>query len=323
MKVLITGSASHLARVVLPVLCARADIDEVIGIDLRPSDFTHPHYREHHLDIRDARLGTHLAGMDALVHMAFVVMPGTLGRARHDRALIRDINLHGSAQVFTQARHAGVAHCVHLSSAVVYGAWSDNPPLLDEHAPRRAMPGFIYAEDKVAVEDWLDAFEAQANTPRIVRLRPHVILGPHAQPLLRALLRQPFYPRLPNPQPLSQCVWEDDVAEAISLALDHPHSGIFNIAADPALSFRDMQRARHALSLPLPFSLARTLHRMLWRISGFAGEPAWFEGLRHTLAVDCRQARHVLGWRARRDTHACLRTLDDATAPDTNRHRDT
>lgn len=306
MKVLVTGSASHLARAVLPVLCARADIDELVGIDLRASDFTHPHYREHQLDVRDPALATHLAGVDALVHLAFVVMPGTLGRARHDRALIRDINVNGSAHVFTQARAAGVGQCIHLSSAVVYGAWPDNPPRLDEHAPRRAMSGFSYAEDKVAVEDWLDGFEAQADTPRVVRLRPHVILGPHAQPLLHFMLRQPFYPRLPEPQPLSQCVWEDDVAEAVSLALDYPHSGIFNIAAEPALSFRDMQRARHALSLPLPFALARGLHRALWRVTGIAGEPAWFDGMRHNLAVDTQRAKQALGWQARRDTLACL-----------------
>jgi len=312
---LVTGSASHLARVLLPRLCADEDVTQVLGVDLRASGFAHAKYAEVQDDVRSPELGRHLRGIDAVIHLAFVVLPSSLrGRSRHrhgHRELTRDINVNGSANVFTLARQARVAQVVHLSSAAVYGAWPDNPPLLDESSPRRAMPGFAYAEDKVVVEDWLDAFEAGAGqdtgpVPNVVRLRPHVILGPHAQPLLRWLLRQPFYPSLPDPQPLTQCVWEDDVAEAILSALRCPRGGCFNLAADPPLSFRDMQRARHALALPLPFALARALHRGLWHISGIAGEPGWFEGMRYSLAVDSRRAERELHWQATRSTYECL-----------------
>jgi len=321
-RVLVTGSASHLARVLLPRLCLEADVSQVLGVDLRASGFRHAKYTEVQDDVRSPELGRHLRGVDAVIHLAFVVLPTSLkGRPWHrngHRALMRDINVNGSANVFALARAAGVTRIVHLSSAAVYGAWPDNPPLLDESSPRRAMPGFAYAEDKVAVEDWLDAFEADAKpghapVPGVVRLRPHVILGPHAQPLLRWLLRQPFYPSLPDPQPLTQCIWEDDVAEAILSALRYPHSGSFNLAADPPLSFRDMQRARHALALPLPFALARALHRGLWHISGIAGEPGWLEGMRYSLAVDSRRAERELRWRAARSTYECLQRLRAAS----------
>ena len=321
MKVLVTGSASHLARVLLPRLCAEEDVERVLGVDLRASGFTHAKYTEVRDDVRSPELGRHLRGIDALIHLAFVVLPTSLGGQRPRRAghreLMRDINVNGSANVFTLAREAGVERIVHLSSAVVYGAWPDNPPLLEETAPRRAMPGFAYAEDKVAVEDWLDLFERGTDRPAspvplVVRLRPHVILGPRAQPLLRWLLRQPFYPLLPDPQPLTQCVWEDDVAQAILASLRHPRRGVFNLAADPPLSFRDMQRARHTLALPLPFPLARALHRGLWHISGIAGEPGWLEGMRYSLAVDSRRAEHALGWRATRSTYECLQQPGEA-----------
>lgn len=309
MKVLVTGSASHLARVLLPVLCAETDVSHVVGVDLRPSGFLHAKYAEVRQDVRSPELGEQLRDIDAVVHMAFVVIPHSLGRERRRRDLIHDINVNGSANVFTLARAAGVLRIVHLSSAVVYGAWPDNPPLLDESTPRRAMCGFAYAEDKVAVEEWLDQFETEASTTTVVRLRPHAIIGPHAQPLLGWLLRQPFYPWLPDPQPLTQCVWEGDVATAIVAGLRHSGSGIFNIAADPPLSFRDMQRAGHALALPLPFALARALHRGLWHISGIAGEPGWMDGMRYSLAVDSGNARRRLGWLASRSTHECLRQL--------------
>lgn len=305
MRVLLTGSASHLARVLLPRLCEAPRVREVTGIDLRPSGFTHPRYTEHRLDVRAPRLAGHLAGTDAVIHMAFVVIPDKLGRRRHDRALIRDINLGGSRNVAECARAAGVRRLIHLSSAAVYGAWEDNPPRLDEAHPRRANPGFAYGEDKAAVENWLDGFEQTGGPPQVVRLRPHVILGAQAQPLLRFLLRQPTYPRLPDPQPLTQCVWEEDVVEAMLAALLSEHTGAFNLGAEPALPFRDMIRHCHSRPLGLPYRAWRGLHRGLWRVTGAFGEPGWMDGMRHSLALDSARARDELGWRPR-DTYACL-----------------
>lgn len=308
MRVLVTGSASHLAQVLLPRLCAHPRVHAVVGVDVRSSGFRHARFTEHRMDVRDPMLATHLAGCSAVIHGAFVVIPDRLGRGRHDRALIRDINLGGSRNVAQLARAAGVQRLVHLSSAAVYGAWPDNPPRLTEDHPRRPNPGFAYAEDKAAVEIFLDGFEQAGAGPDVVRLRPHVILGPNAQPLLRLLLRQPSYPRLPDPLPLTQCVWEEDVVEAVLAALFSPHTGAFNLGAEPAVPFRDMVRHLHRVNLPTPYGLWRTVHRLAWRCTGALGEPAWMEGMRHPLAVDSERARRLLGWRPRA-TWACLDDL--------------
>ncbi len=320
MRVLVTGSASHLAAVLLPRLCAAPQVERVHGVDLRPSGFAHARYSETRLDVRDRALGGLLGEVDAIVHLAFVVIPAGLGRRRFDRTWIRDVNLGGTRNVATLARRAGVQRLVHLSSAVVYGAWPDNPPRLSEAAPRRAMPGFAYSEDKVAVEDWLDAFEAQAPRPLVIRLRPHVILGPRAQPLLRALLRMPVRPRLPDPQPLSQCVHEADVADAVLAALLHAPGGAYNLAAEPALSFRDMLAVLHRHSLGLPHGLLQAVHRTAWRFTGAGGEPAWLEAMRYPLAVDSSRARRELQWRPR-DTRACLQGLREADPAGAARER--
>ncbi len=141
---------------------------------------------------------------------------------------------------------------------------------------------------------------------RMVRLRPHAILGPNAHPLLRALLRQPFYPLLPEPLPLTQCVAEEDVVAAIRLALLGDAEGAFNLAAEPAVPFRDLLRHRHRHPLPLPFTLARALIHASWRVSGRAGEPAWIDGMRHSLALDCTRARRELGWKPRMSVYDCV-----------------
>lgn len=309
MKVVVTGSASHLAQVLLPKLFAHPQVEQVVGIDINHSELEDAKFTEHFVDIRHSEINQHLHGADAVIHLAFVVMRGNLKGRRHDRALIHDINVNGSTNLFRAAQQQGVKHAVHLSSAVVYGAWADNPASISEEQILRAMPGFSYAEDKVTVEQWLEYFAREQGAPRTVILRPHAILGPNAQPLLIQLLKQPFYPSLPEPQPLSQCIWEDDVADAILLALFSQARGAFNLAADPALSFKAMQQQLHKNAWPLPYAFIRRLHKLMWNITGYAGEPGWVGGMQHSLAVSSEKAKSELNWQPKYSTQQCLEKL--------------
>ena len=305
MKVVVTGSAGHLGRVLIPRLLREPGIAQVVGIDLAPQTIDDPRFLAIEADVRDPRISEHLAGADALVHMAFVLMGGRLGRARHRRAVVRDVNLGGSQNVFGAAAAAGIGRLLFVSSASVYGAWPDNPSIMDETQPLRAMPGFAYAEDKVAVERWLDGFAAAHPGCAVLRLRPHVILGPNAHPWLRWLLRQPSYPRLRRPA-LTPCVWEDDVAEAITRALTRGTPGAYNLAADGAMSFRDMIRLTHRHPIPVPLTLAAMAHRLAWWLLPEVGEPGWVQGMSHDLAVTSLRAREELGWAPRHSVSECV-----------------
>lgn len=306
MRLIVSGSAGRLARVLVPRLLAEPGVERVHGIDRRPAGYGDARYVHHRLDVRDWAAGELLAGADTLVHLAFVLMGGGLGRARHDRQTVRAINLEGSRALFAAAARYGLRQIIFVSSAAVYGAWPDNPPLLDESAPLRPMHGFSYAEDKIAVEALLDDVEQTHPDIAVTRLRPHAIVGPHAHPLLNRVLRQPFYP--PSGA-LTQCVWEDDVAEAVVLALAAQSRGAFNLAAQPAMSLRDMLGRTRRWSLPLPLGPAAAVHRVLWWLTPAVGEPGWVQGTRHSLALDTRRAREELGWQPRHDTLACLDRL--------------
>lgn len=306
MRVVLTGASGRLARAVLPRLLSDARVEGVIGIDRAPPALTHPRYHHLQCDILEADMTPAMAGARVLVHMAFVLMGGGLGRARHDRAAVRRVNVEGSRRVFEAAYAAGLRRLIFLSSAAVYGAWPDNPPALDESAPLRPNPGFAYAEDKAAVEAWLEGFAAARADCAVLRLRPHAILGPHAHPVLRLLLRQPFVPATGARAPLTQCVWEDDVAEAVRLALTRGGPGAYNLAAQPAASFRELLARRRRLRLPVPLGLAAALHRLAWRLTPAAGEPGWVAGMAHDLALDTRRAQRELGWRPALDTWACI-----------------
>lgn len=285
MKIVVTGSSSCLAQAVLPRLCDAPGVTSVTGVDARPPRYKHGKFRSLTLDIRDPALIEALENQDALVHLAFVVL-----RGRTSEAEMFDINVNAGHKLFHAARRSRVKRLVFVSSAAVYGGGVH----LDETAPLAPHPEFLYARHKAHLERLLEI-----EFPESVRLRPHVILGPNAQPLLRRLLNQPFYPRLPDPHPLLQCVHEDDVAEAVWLALACDAHGPYNLAVEDSFSFRDAIRARHQLRIPLPLAVAKSSVELAWRLFGWGGEPAWVDGLARNLMINCRRAAVDLGWRSR------------------------
>lgn len=305
MNIVLTGSASHLAKATLPVLCAQKTISRIIGIDIKPSTFRHAKFEERLLDIRSPAIADHLNSVDCVIHMAFVVMRGALGRQRHDRTLMHDININGSINVFQQAARQNVSTLVHLSSAAVYGPDHNTPAMITEQQPLRALQAFAYAEDKVALEHWMDQW--LTRTPmRVVRLRPHAILGLHAQPLLKHILNFPVIPASKGKAPLLQCVWEHDVARAIVQAVASDVSGSFNLSTDDSLSFRDMHKHLNRHGITLPYALLRQSHRLAWRITGRYGEPGWMHALQFPLTLDNGKAARALNWRPSRTLTQCL-----------------
>ncbi|MGD8573215.1 MAG: NAD-dependent epimerase/dehydratase family protein, partial [Gammaproteobacteria bacterium] len=259
MNILITGSASHLANASLPVLLSDSRIDKITGIDAQPSTVNHPAFECLRADICNADLARYFQGIDAVIHLAFIDDNGKLGKRRFDREYIRNFNVSGTENVAQLAAAHSVKTLIVVSSAVVYGFARENPAFVSETQPLTDTRDFYYAEDKVAVERWLDTFEQEQPQLRIVRLRPHCILGEHAQPLIVKLLKQPFHLTFQDPQPLLQCVSEVDVATAILLSLFSDAYGAFNLATDEVASLYLAQKHLHRFSPPLPYGIARRL----------------------------------------------------------------
>jgi len=297
MKIFLSGCAGHLARALLPGLCAHPAVEAVVGVDLHATAFRHPKFSAYQLDYASAEALVLVSGCDGLAHLGFTVLRGKM-----DAQCMWQNNVAGSQALFEAARRTGVKHIVHVSSAAVYGSGEN----LREAAPLSPAAGFLYACHKAELESWL-----QANLPRAVCLRPHIILGPHALPLLKFLLRQPCYLRFRDPQPLLQCVHEEDVATAIIAGLMSEAWGAFNLAAAQAFSFKDLIRVRHALPCALPPWLARGVLYGLWRLTGAGGEPGWLKVADRSLTLDCSRAQRELGWRP---GHSAVRAVQDASS---------
>ena len=106
---------------------------DVLGLDRRSSVPPAPGVEIRLVDLAVADLRNLLVEADTVVHLASGVTAADLGaNTGHDRLAVMERLLAAAADV-------GVEHLVVRSSAMVYGAWPDNPVPLTEDAPVRPL----------------------------------------------------------------------------------------------------------------------------------------------------------------------------------------
>lgn len=170
MHILVTGGAGYLGSVLSLTLLEGGHhvsaLDNLAqgGRGLLPL-LGHPRYRFVAGDVRDPRaVGAALEGVDAVVHLAAIV--GDPACAREPETA-RAVNQHGSLELVSAARAAGVRRLVFASTCSNYGRMADTTVLADEgHALR---PVSLYAETKVAVEEALLGLEPAPTAITVLR----------------------------------------------------------------------------------------------------------------------------------------------------------
>lgn len=305
-RILLTGSAGHTASVLLPRLLEHPDRPEIIAFDLLPATMQHPRLQWRQGDLRAVDWQPILAGVDSVIHLAFVVLSPRLGRQRHWRAEMAEINREGSGRLLQAASSAGVERFVYSSSVAVYGAWPDNPEGISEDQPLRPPPGFAYAEDKTSVEALMQEHSLRHPELRLSRLRLHAIVGQHAQPLVNAIACSAIGLRLPNPDLPIQCLHEEDAAAAILAAWERGAHGAFNIAAPEPVAWSQIPRR---WQIPVSPRQLHWLHQRLRPFTRRLGDPGWLLGLQYPLIVNCQRAEEELGWQPRYAVGEALASL--------------
>lgn len=291
MKIAVTGGSGQLGTLVLRRLAADRAVTEIVSLDLKSPRIASRKLRAVTADVRDADLARHLEGCDAVIHMAFIVvgLPGVTFDA---------VNIGGSRNVFESAVQAGVRKILYSSSIAAYGVVPGHPLPLVESSPRIFQPGFAYSAAKFKVEEFLDGFEKEHPEISIVRLRPGILVGAYMEHTLGdALRRRVMIDFGATPAPV---VWDEDVADAIVLALKKDVSGAFNVMADdPQPISRFASNVGLRLIRPPP-AVVEGLQRVLPLLGrlgvGHAEDPAWLDNLNVTMVMDCTRAKTELGW---------------------------
>jgi len=267
LTVAVTGAAGYIGTRLINSLCADDRVGRVLGFDLRVPAFRSDKLVFDVVDIRDKRLASRLRGVDALVHLAFVMDP------IRDEAEMRDINVVGSQNVFSCAAEASVGKVVYSSSATVYGAHPNNDCPLTEDSPLRANLDFSYAAHKLEVEYIAKEFRSEHPGIALTQYRPAIVFGPHVDSAWSRLMEYPVLLAVKDYAPPFQFVHEDDVASALEFAIFNDLDGDYNLAPrgwlenDEAAAL--IGRKRTKLSEQNAFSIMERL----WR-AGMAEAPA-------------------------------------------------
>jgi UDP-glucose 4-epimerase len=321
LTVAVTGAGGTLGPPLLDRLAGSPTISRIVllGRHRTAEMARHPDVEFHHVDVRDAAtVERTIARADVVVHMAFSLY----GLGMGERELFAT-NVEGTLNVARAAARAGARRFVYTSSAAVYGGRSVGHRPLREDDPWHASARLFYARHKAQAEVVVGQALAESGTEPYV-MRPCAIVGPHAagalghrvpsglagsvRRLARLGARAGLRPALPPPPVPLQFVHEDDVAQALTLAVEgRGEAGVYNLAGDGALSGPDTLRLLGFRALPLPRPLVggalRTLRLMPPVLPGLA----WPELLDGSLVIDTDRARRRLGWKPRWSSADALR----------------
>lgn len=303
MRVLVTGASGNVGTALLRALSADPAVEEIVGLARREPARLPAKTRWACADVAQDDLSPHFAGVDVVVHLAWLIQPS------HDESVTEAVNVRGSERVVRAALDSGVRSIVHASSV---GAYAPGPKdrFVDESWPATGIPASFYSRHKAAVERHLDTLEDAHPALRIVRMRPGLtfqrsaaseIQRLFAGPLLpRRLLRPGLIPIVPeHPRLRTQAVHTDDVADAYRRAVLSDARGAFNVAADPPLDGEVLAQLLGARTVRVSPRVLRAGARLSWRLRLQPSPPGWLDLAAGTPLMSTQRARTELGWTPR------------------------
>lgn len=336
MRAAVIGATGNVGTAVLRRIRSEHEITEVVGIARRrPTAPVEPYddVRWVPFDVGQAATarqepGVHaaltaaLAGVDALVHLAWAIQPN------HERDALRRTNVDGTRRVLEAAAAAGVSRVVVASSVGAYAPVADDE-LRDESHALGGVRSSHYSVDKVAQDRLVQAFADAHPEITVSWLRPALIFQGAAGAEIHRYFLGAFVPQgavapgrlpvLPWPQGMRlQAVHADDVADAYVRALMQGARGAFNIAAQDVLREEDVADVLGAgRVVAVPRTPVRASLSAAWHSRAVTTDAGWFDMGAGVPLLDTTRARTELGWSPRRTAKEALRELVEALAAGT------
>jgi UDP-glucose 4-epimerase len=272
-KIAVTGCASRFAKVLLPLLEADPNIEQIIGIDLVPPTGTSSKLVFHKQDIRDPGMKEKLAGCDTLVHLAFIVgRPYSMPLAE-----AASINLGGTWNVCRAAADAGVRKLVISSSVAAYSTLPDNPEPVFEDTPLRGLyTDFYYNQHKHANEIWLDGLQLAFPHLIISRARPCIVIGPHQSAATAYIQPNKTHFTTSDAYDIRlQLVHEDDLAAAFYALVKNDLPGAYNVVGDDPDSLPHIAAAAGLQVIEIPAEMLMQAVITAWEEGRSNFGPEW------------------------------------------------
>jgi UDP-glucose 4-epimerase len=288
-KVLITGIAGGQGRLVARRIGASF---EITGVDRTPWEGHPRNVRMHVLDLRKRKFEDvfRTERPTAIVHLGFV---------RHFRvnpAVRHETNVLGTKRLLEYAVAYGVRRLIILSSGYVYGALADNPYYMDEEMPLNVSRTYPEVRDLAEVDALASAFLWRHPEIATTILRPVNTLGYYTHNAIGRYLKQTWVPTIMGFNPMMQFIHEEDVAEAIALALQTGTHGVFNVAGPGAVPLKVAVRETGGTAVPIPEPIARTVFGRLFSLGLYPTPPGAIDFLKYPCTLDGRRFQAVTGF---------------------------
>ncbi|MDX9724668.1 MAG: NAD-dependent epimerase/dehydratase family protein [Myxococcota bacterium] len=257
MKILITGISGAIGQLLCHQLLTQGH--EVIGLDRREWTDAPPGVRVFLADIRKRPAEDVLRTQrpQALIHLATTALYEERAKylpRRRERILDEQcrINLGGTRTLLEYCAEYGVERFVFVGRHTVYGASHDSPLYHTEDEPPLAVASFPELADLCAAD--LFAASALWRWPQMSTAILRVVypLGPSRRGTMASFLRSGRVPTVLGYDPLFQFMHEEDVARAISTAVEAGLRGLFNVAGPAPLPLSLICKELKILALPIP-----------------------------------------------------------------------
>jgi UDP-glucose 4-epimerase len=299
--IVLTGANTFLGQRLLRRLQARGDSSLVVIDIKRPVELSKEH-KFYKVDLTQPTADAVLADIlnrehaDTVVHMAFLSNPTRNQTYGHELEVIGTLNLlHACAEV-------RLRKLVVRSTTMVYGAHPSNPNFLTEDSPLKPPRHYRFVRDKGEVEELIKRHRRKHPETCVTVLRLGSILGPTVRNFITDYLRRPVCMTLLGYDPLFQLVHENDVVDALELALEKDLSTDFNITGPGVLPLSTIIKLAGRISLPIAHPLAYPMVQGAW-LAGLSPVPApHLDYIRYLWVTDGEKAVRELGFKPRHST---------------------
>jgi UDP-glucose 4-epimerase len=311
LTVAVTGPTGAVGRAVIRNLEQDDRVGRVVGMARRPLEpaflgWRKTKYRRGDVLDRDA-VSELVADADVVIHLAYAIFGSRRESAR--------VNVAGSRNVFETAVLGRPSRLVFMSSVAAYGYRPDNPVPLTEDVEARGSPEHYYSAHKAECEALLAELTAGTGMEAYV-LRPCLVAGPDAMPLIKHLRLVPVLDRLPavskrltaqllprlrpvvpDPGVPIQLVHHDDVGGAVcAAAMGDGPPGAYNLAAAGEVTMTDLAKVVGAYALSVPHAVAVASSQLVNALPWVPAETEWVHVVRYPMLMDTTRARRCLGW---------------------------
>lgn len=306
-KVLITGAAGGLAAIVADTLKGKF---ELYGVDPRPQPaedkFPGQFFQT---DYRQRKMADlfRIHKFDAVIHLGRVPIAARLRKTQRF-----NLNVLGTRSLLDLALKYRVKSVIVLSTFHVYGAHQHNHLYISEDDPLLASQTFPEIVDAVELDNVSVAFSLRNPSVRTVILRPTNIIGNRIKNQISTFLRGSVCPILLGFDPMWQFIHEQDMANAILLALEGEKSGMYNVSGEGVIAFSHAVRLAGGSPLPIPSFLSRVVIRGL-KLAGQYFPRHLVDFFKYPVVISDKAFRKDFGYQPHISTADALRGLTPKT----------